>query len=75
MWCFTGFLQDKKQNITIAGNILAVSLGDGVNQNQQPQAPHYGVNVRVKNLDRDVTDEQLREIFSEYETITSAKVA
>lgn len=33
-----------------------------------------GVNLYVKNLDDSITDDQLREAFTEYGTITSAKV-
>jgi polyadenylate-binding protein len=35
---------------------------------------NHGLNLYLKNLDDSVTDEKLRELFSEYGTITSCKV-
>jgi polyadenylate-binding protein len=40
----------------------------------EKQSKYQGVNLYVKNLDDDVDDEQLREAFAAYGTITSAKV-
>jgi len=40
----------------------------------QATGPHQGVNLYVKNLDDDMTDEGLKDLFKSYGTITSAKV-
>ncbi|GAB1287179.1 Polyadenylate-binding protein [Apodemus speciosus] len=41
---------------------------------QERQNRYQGVNLYVKNLDDSITDERLREVFSTYGVITSAKV-
>lgn len=43
-------------------------------QKQERIQRFQGVNLYVKNLDDNVTDDELREAFSQYGTITSAKV-
>lgn len=41
---------------------------------QERQAKSQGMNLYVKNLDDDITDEKLRELFAEFGTITSCRV-
>lgn len=43
-------------------------------QKAQRLRSYHGVNLYVKNLDDDITDDLLRNAFSQYGTITSAKV-
>lgn len=43
-------------------------------QKQERMQRFQGVNLYVKNLDDNVTDDELREAFSSYGTITSAKI-
>jgi polyadenylate-binding protein len=43
-------------------------------QRLEKQTKYQGVNLYIKNLDDDVDDEKLREMFVPYGTITSAKV-
>ncbi|KAF2749536.1 polyadenylate binding protein [Sporormia fimetaria CBS 119925] len=40
----------------------------------EKQSKYQGVNLYIKNLDDDVDDEKLRELFAPFGTITSAKV-
>ncbi|KAF2020667.1 polyadenylate binding protein [Aaosphaeria arxii CBS 175.79] len=40
----------------------------------EKQSKYQGVNLYIKNLDDDVDDEKLRELFTPFGTITSAKV-
>ena len=42
---------------------------------QERVARYQGMNLYVKNLHDDVTDDQLREEFTPFGTITSAKVS
>jgi polyadenylate-binding protein len=43
-------------------------------QRLEKQSKYQGVNLYIKNLDDDIDDEKLREMFTPYGTITSAKV-
>jgi polyadenylate-binding protein len=43
-------------------------------QRLEKQAKYQGVNLYIKNLDDDIDDEKLREMFTPFGTITSAKV-
>ena len=43
-------------------------------QKQERIQRFQGVNLYVKNLDDNITDDELREAFAQYGTITSAKV-
>jgi polyadenylate-binding protein len=43
-------------------------------QRMEKQSKYQGVNLYIKNLDDDIDDEKLREMFTPFGTITSAKV-
>ncbi|XP_059457930.1 polyadenylate-binding protein 4-like [Corylus avellana] len=52
-----------------------LELKGGVEQNLKEKVDKYeGLNLYVKNLDDSLTDDKLRELFSEFGTITSCKV-
>ncbi|KAG7989970.1 hypothetical protein I3843_02G002600 [Carya illinoinensis] len=52
-----------------------VELKGGIEQNLKEKVDKYeGLNLYVKNLDDSITDDKLRELFSEFGTITSCKV-
>uniref|UniRef100_A0A8C9LLB2 RRM domain-containing protein n=1 Tax=Piliocolobus tephrosceles TaxID=591936 RepID=A0A8C9LLB2_9PRIM len=44
------------------------------NLNNENKNKHVGVNLYLKNLDDEIDDQQLKKLFEEYGTITSAKV-